>query len=206
MLTKCSDNVKKLNRLMEAATLENDGQWHPARGKSIGLALEQAERTVLRLRELYALDYKPDPLPVRQKQLAITQDVLNITIDADDHDAIQFVIPVICTKRQFKDRYLRDTLDQLLEPYFPVPMMLKKRVVVFNYYFPETSAVAHSLVDYDNIETRSILNVLTKYILYDDDPRSCQIHYCSSVGNSRKTAITVFTEGRFKDWLGKAGD
>lgn len=100
---------------------------------------------------------------------------------------IKLIIPAIIPKKG-KDSYFIDSLNIALAPYFPTHMHINKARVKIIYHY---DGAYQKYLDYDNTETRSLLNCLTKYILEDDSPKHIELCQKACFDGSNKTEVII---------------
>lgn len=197
-LIQCKKKIEKLNSILEDITQRSDG-WFAHINKQLEEALYLSERLTLDMRKMYNLDYSATFDQSRERFLEVTREAVEVTVEVKSSDEIYITMPEICTKKKYSDRYLRDTLSEALSKTFKTPLMLKDRVVVFKYIYQNIEDNQfNGESDYDNIETRSVINALTKFILFDDAPQYYQVFYCTEKGEKTMTTVSILTQERFK--------
>jgi hypothetical protein len=187
-------------RYWQRVMADNKDQFYPYVGETLPLALEQAERAVIKMRKLYQYDFTAQYQKTKETVKQVTQAEIGLKVKIEP-DHIILDIPMIITKDKIKTHYMQETINQGLKPYFNEPMMLKEQVIVFTYYYPLNQGRSTRYQDYDNIETRAILNALNNYILFDDGPANIEVYFRSRCGDEKRTQIDVISQNKFMDWL-----
>ncbi|MGL4606355.1 MAG: DUF6100 family protein [Eubacteriaceae bacterium] len=159
--------------------------------------LEIAEKYILKIRNLYVLDYSVEQKNTEEELKNTTRKILEVGCDTSDENHITINLPLRLLKKK-RDRYLLETLSICLEHYIKKPLFLKNRIVVFEFAFMSSKAL-----DYDNIEVSSILNVLTKCFIFDDSPNFIDLYFCSKQSMKNETIIHVFGKEEFIFWINK---
>ena len=198
-LKKCQKKCERLNKALIDA-VKTDG-WYGNIRKHVEDALYIAEHLTLDIRKLYRLDCTLAVDENKERLADISREAMEMAIEIKSQDEIHIKLPIICSKKKYSDKYIRDSLSALLEREIRIPLMLKDRVVVIKYSYEKLENDRYcGEMDYDNIETRSIMNALTKYILFDDAPQYYQLYQCAVRGNPG-TKISVYSKNQFKSWL-----
>ena len=55
--------------------------------------------------------------------------------------------------------------------------------------------------DYDNLELKTILDVISTYVLLDDSGLYCDSHYTTELGETDQMIVTIMEKNRFPEWL-----
>lgn len=206
MLRKCKMQIEKLNDIMDKVIREDDG-WYPSESKKLDEALYRVEKLALNMRSLYEADYSPQHKETEKKHKNIAKKIFKVEVNQIDLDEIHIKIPMICTKKRTNDQYFRDSLNIQLGEYFKDPLLLKDRVVVFTYTYPPKGMGFKGVrrIDYDNVELRSVLNVLSLYVIHDDGPQYYRLFCCyqEEEKDGRDTTISILSNEKFLKLLQK---
>lgn len=60
--------------------------------------------------------------------------------------------------------------------------------------------------DYDNLETRNVLNLITAYFLLDDGGRYCNVYHTTALGDKDGTEIYIMPQEKFLMFLAQQQD
>ena len=55
--------------------------------------------------------------------------------------------------------------------------------------------------DYDNIEMKNLLDIITAYLLEDDSGQLCDAYHTTKLGDSDCTIVSIMARERFPRWL-----
>ena len=67
---------------------------------------------------------------------------------------------------------------------------------MYDEHFP-----ASAIRDYDNLQLKKVLDMITLFTMTDDTGRLCNLYQTMRLGNSTCTRICVMANDRFSDWL-----
>lgn len=111
----------------------------------------------------------------------------DVKVEKKEHGVIKLTIPAIIPKKG-KDTYFIDSLNIAMRPFFPEHAHIKKARVEIIYHY---NGAYQKYLDYDNTETRSLLNCLTKYVLEDDSPKHIELYQRACFDGSNKTEVII---------------
>ena len=83
--------------------------------------------------------------------------------------------------------------DHEIEPY-------KECVICFCFVYDQ-SLPKRRVKDYDNLELKTILDVISTYVLLDDSGLYCDSHYTTELGETDQMIVTMMEKKRFPEWL-----
>jgi hypothetical protein len=96
-------------------------------------------------------------------------------------------------KKKFTDKndiaLFRDSYMQAFREYFTAnPLYFEKKVLlhIHSVYLKEKE-----MLDYDNMAIKQIIDIITLFMLVDDNPSRYNLYMSASVGTERCTIITV---------------
>ncbi len=129
-----------------------------------------------------------------------TEKVLDVQCDEADvsfmdiDKGIQIIIPRnLPKKKAMTDKYdialFRKTYMQAFSRYFndnPKHFSNKVMVHIHSIYLKESE-----MLDYDNMTIKQILDIITLFLLVDDNPTRYNLYMSAGVGDKRQTIITI---------------
>ncbi len=122
----------------------------------------------------------------------------------NSHDMLEVIIPGLLPKRNPREssEFLSDALYFMLERYTAVhPVKRFERAVVCFVHEYDRMNSRKLLLDYDNIEKKQMLDVITTFFLLDDSGLCCETYHMTSIGETDKTRILVMSRERFVTWV-----
>ena len=134
--------------------------------------------------------YSIVPKDVIMHQLGVMQgvDVIN------DADKIIITLPALPLKKRTYTNcnFITAPLFRCLEEYTRNYTVKKYRkcLITIRHIYPETISPRH-IGDYDNIEIKKVLDVITLFFLIDDNMSLCDVLHTSGVGTDYRTEITL---------------
>ena len=126
--------------------------------------------------------------------------ILDVQADEADVDfkevdrGVQIIIPrILPKKKNFTDKYdialFRNSYMQSFKRYFSKnPRHFDKKVMIqiHSVYLKESE-----MLDYDNMAIKQIIDIITLFLLVDDNPTRYNLYMSAGVGEKRETIITV---------------
>lgn len=134
----------------------------------------------------------------REEVLEKAAKIQNINITKEDN-VLKIELPFILPrKKNQKNKHLTETLAyELSNASKTLELKMKqKAVIVFVHIYDETLSSARCY-DYDNLESKNILDVISSFTLQDDGPEYCSVYHKTERGNKNKTVIYVLNEEEF---------
>ena len=135
----------------------------------------------------------------------------NLEIKVEKNDEIARIeIPFLLPKKNHKNtKFICDPLCFVLEKMSQnVELKTEENAVVCFVYVYEKTDKKISPKDYDNVETKRVLDIIALFMLKDDGPQYCDVFHTMEFGEKAKTLIYVMPKKRFIGWnydRGKAG-
>lgn len=114
-------------------------------------------------------------------------------------------MPLLLPKKEGGNTwYIRGSLLPYLESFFRsrIPHKYSDCVIVFHHIYDE-NRTENRWRDHDNIETKTVTDLLGLYLMPDDNPLICDHYYCSSRGKSDSTEVYIIPRGDFVRFLGR---
>ncbi len=120
-------------------------------------------------------------------------------------DMVEIELPVLLPKRKSKadSEYLTDALYFMLENYASEHRHIHRfesAVICFIYEY-DSMLPRNRVLDYDNIEKKQLLDVISTFFLIDDSGLCCETFNMTSISNADKTRVLVMTRERFVSWI-----
>lgn len=129
--------------------------------------------------------------------------VLNIGIE-DKNGILEITLPCLLPKIRQRHRsdYLLDPLYYRLGDYAENHALPTYRhcVICFSHIYNRDLPLQR-VRDYDNLEIKQILDVISTYIMEDDTGLLCDAYNTTELGDTDCTRISVMAQDRFLDWL-----
>lgn len=76
-------------------------------------------------------------------------------------------------------------------------LKIREKVVICIIHFYDNVNVKAKCYDYDNLESKRILDIITLYTLEDDSPKHCDVYQTAEFGDTNKTKIIVMPVNEF---------
>lgn len=159
-----------------------------------------AERIACRLRNLIRImdltgksDYMKEAVQALGIQVSFEDDILSVTL------------PGLFPKRRIRSStaFLHDPLHYALKEFFTDHEVapFKECVICFCLVY-DRELPQRRIKDYDNMELKLILDVISSYTLFDDSGLYCDDHHTTELGETDQTIIYIMEKDKFPDWLG----
>ncbi len=139
----------------------------------------------------------------KQEYLASTGVVMGIEIEVKD-GILEITIPSLIpkNKRNKNTDFLTDPLYFTLQSYaytHGLPQF-EHCVVCFAHVYDETLSIRRTR-DYDNLELKQILDVISSFVMQDDAGLLCDAYNTTELGPCDCTRVTVMPREHFPAWL-----
>ena len=126
-------------------------------------------------------------------------------ISITDKDGIlEVTLPCLLPKKNKKQgsEYLTDPIYYTLSKYAQTYMLPKFRhcVVCFSHIYSR-KLLSMRVRDYDNLELKQLLDVISTFIMEDDTGLLCDAYHTTEIGDYDCTRISVMDKERFPSWL-----
>ncbi len=159
----------------------------------------RAERIACQLRNLVLFtDFKGNSTYMIQ-----AADALGIKISYEDR-IFSATLPGLLPKRRLHTNmaFLRDPLHAALKEFLKGQEVepYKECVICFCFVY-DRSLPKRRVKDYDNLELKTILDVISTYVLFDDSGLYCDSHYTTELGETDQIIVTIMEKKRFPEWL-----
>ena len=114
------------------------------------------------------------------------------------------VLPSLLPKKgkTMNSEFLTDPLYFALDDYFSVKRMERfdKCVVCFEHIYSKETP-GRLIRDYDNVEAKQVLDVISAYVMVDDNGKFCAVYHSTGYSEKDCTKISVMNQDRFIKWL-----
>jgi Holliday junction resolvase RusA-like endonuclease len=191
-LTKLKNTIFAL----QATDLEKHGSNYEE--LSIEAAFK-AERLTCQLRMLVYMtdftgksDYLKHAAEAQGIHISLNNGVLSVTL------------PALFPKRKIKSNtaFLHEPLNYALQEFVrkqSIPLYQYCTVCFIQIYDRRLSK--KRIRDYDNLEFKQILDVISTYALIDDSGQFCDLHHMTELGEEDHTVIHIMEKSAFPKWL-----
>ena len=129
--------------------------------------------------------------------------VQGISITEKD-GVLEVTLPCLLPKKNKKQgsEYLTDPIYYTLSKYAQTHTLPKFRhcVVCFSHIYSR-KLLSMRVRDYDNLELKQLLDVISTFIMEDDTGLLCDAYHTTEIGDYDCTRISVMDKERFPSWL-----
>lgn len=196
-----ANDIEKLLRTLRA--MENtDISQYPENYEMLSTdAALRGELITCRLRHLIYVSTNVK----KTDYLASAGVVQGIEIQCED-GILEITLPCLLPKRKQRKstEFLIDPLYFTLSSYadnHSIPRF-EKCVVCFSHVYDKELS-SRRIRDYDNLELKQILDVVSTFVMVDDTGLLCDAYNTTELGESDCTRITVMKKECFTEWLNK---
>lgn len=125
-------------------------------------------------------------------------DILEISV-GKNNGVVEICIPAFLPRKRYgKSKYITDPLKyKLNEAAKETDLRIENKAVVCFVYVYNEDMSSVRCYDYDNLETKNILDVISLYTLRDDGPEYINVYHKMQRGSKSQTMIYVIPEDRF---------
>ena len=196
---KAESELMKLQNTVFALQA-TDFQKHSANYEELSTeAAYKAERLACQLRKLVYItdftgesDYMKHAAEAQGIHISLNNGILSVTL------------PALFPKRKLRSNtaFLHDPLNYALHEFvkeqsFP---LYRDCIVCFIQVY-DKSLSRKRIRDYDNLEFKQILDVISTHALIDDSGQFCDIHHMTEMGAEDHTVIHIMEKSAFPKWL-----
>jgi hypothetical protein len=159
----------------------------------------RGEKIACRLRHLlYA------STSIAKEEYLITAGVAHGISIKNEAGIVEVTLPCLLPKRKQRQstEFLIDPLSFTLSRYADSNPLPKFRhcVVCFSHIY-NRELPERRIRDYDNLELKQILDVVSAYVMVDDTGLLCDAYNTTELGDADCTVISVMDKDSFPDWL-----
>jgi hypothetical protein len=159
----------------------------------------RGEKIACQLRHLI---YSGTSIP-KEKYLNSAGVIHGIKIE-HENGIMEITLPCLLPKRKQRQgaEFLLDPLYFTLKSYADKapPPKFRHCVVCFSHIYNK-ELPKRRIRDYDNLELKQILDVVSTFIMVDDGGLLCDAYNTTELGNADCTIISVMDKDKFADWL-----
>ena len=198
-ITGILEDMKRIENTLYALNMA-DIQRYPENFKTLSVdAALRCEQVSCKARHLiYAAAVMP-----KQEYLLMAADAQGIEVQVQD-DIVEITLPRLLYKRdKWKStEFLLDPFIAAMARYaeqYALPRFYRCTVCFTHVY---TDGTPMRLVrDPDSMELKRYLDVVSSFLLLDDNGLLCDVHSTAELGSGDYTRITVMERRRFPGWL-----
>lgn len=107
------------------------------------------------------------------------------------------ILPHLMPKRNHRNHtvFLLEPLTYALKEFTAAHPIcrLEYALIWFIYEYTEDTPI-HCIRDYDNIETKEVLDIINSFFLLDDGGAFCELHYSTRRGNRNGTRVIISSD------------
>lgn len=201
-------NIKKTNELIDELTVQSVEKYDTGLIKQCTAAAKEAvvqsEKQLILLREVLYSFYSPTAKEAKEyNEAAAVGFNISITKMNFEFDAYLITLPMLLPNQRSRWQGFKETigsaLHYTLNDYCASHNIrpLDNCIVIFTTYLQKNNTLFTS--DNDNKETKSILNILSKNIIRDDNGFLCDLMYRTIPTNTtNKTEIIIVEKQNFQ--------
>ena len=161
---------------------------------------EVSEKTVLLTRALPAYTGNPKARLETENLIKLS---IPIEIGFTEEGWFSLRIPALLPKKDAGSAdYIRSSLYLAMREFFldSQPVRYNDCVLIYRHIYARDRPERKKR-DHDNIEVNMVSDIVAMYVLPDDGPSVCSHYYCSTQGQSDRTAVYVVPQCEFAGWL-----
>lgn len=196
---KIENELTKLKNIM-IALQATDFQKHGANYEELSTdAAYKAERLTCQLRKLV---YMTD-LTGKSDYLKLAANAQGIHISLNN-GILSVTLPALFPKRKLKSNtaFLHDPLNYALQEFvrdYHIPLYRDCVICFIQVY--DKALSKNRIRDYDNLEFKQILDVISTHTLIDDSGQFCDLHHMTELGDDDYTVVHIMEKSVFPEWL-----
>lgn len=132
----------------------------------------------------------------REQVQSCAAEVQGITVKEQPY-GYEVILPHLMPKRNYRNHtvFLLELLTYALKEFTAVHPIcrLEYALIWFIYEYTEDTPI-HCIRDYDNIETKEVLDIINSFFLLDDGGAFCELHYSTRRGNRNGTRVIISSD------------
>ena len=133
----------------------------------------------------------------KEEVLETASTIQNITVQKDGN-ILKIELPFLLPRKKQKSKYITEPLAfELLKASKTMELKMQEKVVIIFVHVYDEALSSAKCYDYDNLESKSVLDVINCFTLQDDGPEYCSVHHKMQRGDKNKTVIYVVPEKEF---------
>ena len=193
------DDIQRLNSALYAMST-TDLQRYPDNYEVLSTdAALRCERIACRLRHLIYTTTS-----VRKEEYLTSAAVMQGVEIRYEDGLLEITLPCLLPKRQKRQssEFLIDPIYAALSQYakgHPMPQF-RHCVVCFSHVYCHEQP-ERRVRDYDNLELKQLLDVVSSFIMVDDSGLLCDAYNTTELGETDCTRIFIMAQGQFPRWL-----
>ena len=197
ILYKIKNDVLLLLKFIRAAELCDFKTNHENYTELISEASMRSEEISCKIRHLI---YKSTDVKKQYWLSKIAEEVQGIRISTNEFGSV-ITLPILIDKKKVRGEFLREPLFNEFKRYSDNNEVkkLSKATICFQHIYCRQS-IKSRVRDYDNLETKQILDVISTFLLDDDSGGLCDIYHFSEAAEVEKTKIFIMNSERFLEW------
>lgn len=192
------DEITRMQNALYALHM-TDPQKYPENYEILSLDIAlQAEGIACRLRNLV---YETTPIK-KAEYFAKSSREHNIQISKHD-SVLEIRLPALLPKkRQDPGKFLLDPLYYAFENYVAAnENSVFSECVVYIAHIYSRDVAKRRYRDYDNVETKQLIDAIAAFFLIDDSGRFIDVHNATELGEAECTAVYLIDKNGFPAWL-----
>lgn len=193
------EDIERLSRLLYSMS-STDIQRYPDNYEVLSIeAALRAEKIACRLRHLVCQSTRT----TKRGYLGASAEEMGISVTLNE-GILKIEIPGMMPKRKQSQstEFLLDPLYYALNRFMDQQQHLpryKECVVHFMQQY-DINLPSRRIRDYDNLELKQVLDIVTAFALVDDGGEICEVHNANSLGWEDRTIITIIKREDFPRW------
>lgn len=199
LILKIENEVAKLNNTLFALKTTDMEKYRENYEELSANAALKAERIACQLRKLVQTTDFSRKSDYMQKAV----DAMGIAVSYED-GIFSVTLPGLFPQRRLRANasFLREPLHYALKEFLKTHKAERysECSICFCLVY-DRSLPLRRIKDYDNLELKLILDVISTYVLLDDSGFYCDAHYTTELGDCDQTLIYIMEQGRFPKWL-----
>lgn len=203
-LFEAYDKLQKLeDRLITTMSLNDSGNIEAAYYKSLQVH-ETAEELALITRNIPVLTGRLDAETEVRNTVKKTVPV-EIGYTKEGWFSVR-LFSLLPRKKHGGVNYIRSSLYPAMREFFSKkpPVRYNDCVVIYRHVYAKNTPKRKKR-DYDNIEIKQLMDVISLYVLHDDGPEFCNVFHCAAEGKANRCEIYVVPQVEFILWLDSEG-
>jgi len=132
----------------------------------------------------------------REQVQSCAAEAQGITVKEQSY-GYEVILPHLMPKRSHRNHtvFLLEPLTYALKEFTAVHPIcrLEYALIWFIYEYTEDTPI-HCIRDYDNIETKEVLDIINSFFLLDDGGAFCELHYSTRRGNRNGTRVIISSD------------
>lgn len=188
-INRLKDDVDRFKNVV-CAYETTDAAIYPDNFQSLGIEVAmKAEALACSARNIVSAY----PVQSRKYTMHAVADAQGIRISRD-HEGYEIILPGLMTRRdsRYNVTFLMEPLSFALEQYFQehYAERFENVLIWFIYEYEKDTPIRH-IRDYDNLESKGVLDILNAFFLTDDSGDFCELRYSTRRADHERTRIMI---------------